>query len=369
MRSEQELGSRQVRSFPDRGGCVAGLTWISRVILLTLCFFGWGVWLVWALEDTPGPGLSPSGGATWVVALDGSGQFVSIQEAIDQSHSGDTIFIKPGRYKEDVTVHSKEGLKIVGAGMKEVMIAGLNRVGTLHIGKWPYGATNVEISGMSIQEHGGLGVGIFNGRDIFLKNIRVNGLLFGQHVQNVHIENCVVGGSKTTGMSFANSQATLTGNIIHDNDHGVTVGGTSSVKLERNVITRSLFEAVLVTGNGQAVVVRNTLVNNGGGAKFQDESSGEVQGNIIVGTKVGGEMTDKTQATWSYNALYDNETNYRFAGIRADPDSHPLLPTTDVLEPPGFVAPHHGDFRLKANSPLQNIGKFSYLGALAPVQD
>jgi len=308
-------------------------------------------------------------GKTWIVALDGSGQFVSIQEAIDHAGSGDTIFITPGRYEEDVTVHSKDGLRVMGAGIDQVLIAGLNRVGTLHIGKWPYGATNVEISGMTIQEHGGLGVGIFNGGGILLQNIRVNGLVFGQQVQDVRIENCIVGGSETTGMSFANSQATLTGNIIHDNDHGVTVGGTSSVRLERNVITGSLFEAVLVTDKGRAILLRNTLVNNGGGAKFQDETSGDIQGNIIVGTKIGVDVSEKTQATWSYNALFNNETNYLVGGISSTTGPKDRTPSTDIQSPPGFVAADRGDFRLQSTSPLQHIGAFAFLGALPPVQE
>ena len=348
-----------------------GRGFLTRTILFSFFLSGLFGWvcgnIAWG-NESPELHLGSSG-KTWVVAGDGTGQFASIQEAIDQADSGDTIFIKPGRYEEDVTVHSKDGLKVVGAGMEQVLIAGLNRVGTLHIGKWPYGATNVEISGMTIQQHGGLGVGIFNGGGILLKNIRVNGLVFGQQVQNVRIENCVVGGSETTGMAFADSQATLKANIIHDNDHGVTVGGTSSVRLERNIITRSLFEAVLVTDKGQAILVRNTLVKNGGGARFQDETSGELQGNIIVGAKVGLVLSDKTQATLSYNALYDNGTDYQVGGLTTtDPHGQSTHPT-DVHGPPGFVAPDRGDYRLKANSPLLHVGTFPFLGALPPVQD
>ncbi|MGH7207046.1 MAG: hypothetical protein ACREI2_12650, partial [Nitrospiraceae bacterium] len=44
---------------------------------------------------------------TLVVALDGTEQYRSIQEAIDQAVSGDTIRIKAGEYPEDVTIHSK----------------------------------------------------------------------------------------------------------------------------------------------------------------------------------------------------------------------------------------------------------------------
>ena len=136
--------------------------------------------------------LSSSDPSTWQVAVDGSGQFTLIQEAIDQASSGDTILIKAGTYAEDVTVHSKEDLTIIGEGIDQVFITGEKRVGSLHIGKWPYGATNVTIQGLSVSQHGGLGVGIFNGSGVYLKNIHIKGMVFSQQVQGVHIEDCII---------------------------------------------------------------------------------------------------------------------------------------------------------------------------------
>ena len=77
--------------------------------------------------------------APLVVALDGSGQYRSIQEAVDAAKKGDTILIRPGAYPEDVTIHSKENVRLIGAGMDQVTILGRERVGVFHIGKWPYG--------------------------------------------------------------------------------------------------------------------------------------------------------------------------------------------------------------------------------------
>lgn len=305
-------------------------------------------------------------GSTWNVALDGSGHFTSIQEAIDQAQDGDTVFIKAGRYVEDVTVHSKEGLKVIGEGPEEVFLAGLKRVGTLHIGKWPYGATNVEIRGLTVQQHGGLGVGIFNGSGVTLKNLKVNGFVFGQQVQNVHIEDCVIGGSETTGIAFADSQAMLIGNLIHDNDHGVSVGGTSIVHLERNVITRSLFEAVLVADQGDATLIQNTLVGNRGGVKFQDDATGRVAGNIIDEARVGIAWSVKNTVDIAHNGLHQNAVKYQVDGQTASSESQAF---SDVYVPPKFVAPDRGDYRLQVDSPLLNVGEFPYLGALGPVRE
>ena len=337
------------------GAMCAFLVWLCPVLLLA--------------QEPGGTREEPSGTrSTWSVALDGSGHFTSIQEAIDQSRDGDTVFIKAGRYAEDVTVHSKEGLKVIGEGREKVLLAGLNRVGTLHIGKWPYGATNVEIRGLTVQQHGGLGVGIFNGEDVTLRDLKINGFVFGQQVQNVRIEQCIVGGSETTGIAFADSQATLLDNLIHDNDHGVSVGGTSIVRLERNVITRSLFEGVLVVDQGKATLIQNTLVKNGGGVTFQDDATGRVLGNIIDEAQMGIAWSGKNAVTIAHNGLHNIEVNYQVDGQATSASSKPHG-FSDVYVAPKFVAPHRGDYRLRGDSPLLHVGQFPHLGALGPVRE
>ncbi|MBI4400455.1 MAG: right-handed parallel beta-helix repeat-containing protein [Nitrospirae bacterium] len=305
------------------------------------------------------------GARALVVALDGSGQYTSIQAAIDAAGKGDVIHIKAGSYPEDVTIHSKERLKVIGDGVDKVTILGRNRVGSFHIGKWPYGATNVEISGLMIQEHGGLAMGIFNGRGVVLRNVLVNGMLFGQQVQDVRIEQCVLGGSETTGVQFADSQAILADNYIHDNDHGVTVAGKSDVRLERNVITRSLFEGVVVTDQARATLVRNTIVNNGGGAAFLGTSRSQVSGNIVGLNKVGFVVGPSSQASFSHNALYNREGDYLRAGSPNVPAPE-LKADSDMAVDPRFVDPSRDDYRLRPDTPLLRVGEFAYLGALAP---
>jgi len=304
--------------------------------------------------------------AVWQVALDGSGHFTSIQEAIDQAASGDTILIKTGTYAEDVTVHSKEGLSIIGEGMDQVILTGKKRVGTLHIGKWPYGATNVTIQGLSVIQHGGLGVGIFNGSGIRLIRIRVNGMVFSQQVQNVHLEDCVIGESETTGVAFADSTGILTGNVIDHNDHGVAIGGSSDVTLHRNVITRSLYEAVLMTDQSKARLIQNTLTHNGGGAAFHDEAQADVQGNIISHSAVGLLFFPGSQTTLAFNSLYGNQGNYVMTGTPPTPVPE-RAGKTDVTLAPGFVNPERGDYRLRADSPMIQVGTFPFLGALPPM--
>jgi Periplasmic copper-binding protein (NosD) len=301
------------------------------------------------------------------VALDGSGEFRSIQDAVDHAPNGATIRVKPGEYREDVTIHSKEGLKIIGDGAELVTIMGRNRVGSFHIGKWPYGATNVSVSGMTIKEHGGLAFGIFNGQGVLLSKLHIDGMLFAQQVKDVRIEHCAIGKSETAGAQFADSYATLAENTIHDNDHGVTVAGKSDVRLERNIITRNLYEGVVVTDQAHAVLVSNTIVKNGGGIAFLGWSRSEASGNIIGLNKVGVVIAPSSSTTLTHNALYNREHNY----LRAGPPDVPapeLKSESDILKDPRFVDPGQDDYRLRSETPLTQIGGFPHLGALPPLK-
>lgn len=303
---------------------------------------------------------------TLTVAQDGSGQYRSIQSAIDDARKGDTIRIGPGAYREDVRIHNKERLKLVGAGMDQVTLLGSDVVGALFVGKLPYGAADIEISDLTVNEHGGQAVGVFLGRHIVLRRIRVNGLLFGQQVEDVRIEDSVLGGSETTGIQFVDSQATLTGNFIHDNDHGVNVVGTSAVRLERNVITRNLFEGVVVADRATAELVSNTIVKNGGGAAFLGASQVQARGNIVSLNRFGFMVGPSSRVTMAFNALQNEEGNYLRQGSPPQPAPE-LRPDSDLTVDPEFVDTKADDFRLKSDTSLVKIGEFSYLGALPPV--
>lgn len=330
-----------------------------RLIAVMCLFVGAGA----AVAEAEGMARSPQ---TITVALDGSGEFSSIQEAVDSAGKGDTVLIKAGVYPQDLTIHSKERIKIIGAGVEKVVLQGRGQmVGVLHVGKWPYGAMDIEISGLTINEHGGHALGIFNGHRITLRHLHVKGMVFSQQVQDVRIEDCVIDGSETTGAHFADSQAVLVGNVIHDNDYGVNVTGKSSVRLEHNVITRSLFEGVVVGDQSAAVLVNNTLVKNGSGAAFLGASRIEAMGNIVSFNRVGFLVASSSQVRLGYNLLFNGEANYMSAGSPNRPAPE-LKADSDIFRDPRFVDAEHDDFHLPTDTTLLNMGGFPYLGALPP---
>jgi len=227
-----------------------------------------------------------AGGTAWadgrvvVVAQDGSGAHTEIQAAIDSALPGDTILIKPGNYREDVVVHSKDRLRLVGESRDRVTILGLKRVGAFRIGKWPYGANEIEVRDLTVSQNGGLAVGVFNGTKILLANVRVQGLLYVQQAKDVRIERCLLGGSETTGVSFSDATGEVVGSEIRDNDYGVTVAGKSDVRVEGNVITNNTYDAVVFQSGSKGAVVGNRLIRNGGGIAVHDGARVEQANNV-----------------------------------------------------------------------------------------
>ncbi|HKC95780.1 MAG TPA: hypothetical protein VKB81_17340, partial [Nitrospira sp.] len=67
----------------------------TMIVCMVVCSVLWSG--VVCAEEGP-----PTGNRTLVVALDGSGDFKSIQEAVDAAKKGDTVFLKEGRYEQDI---------------------------------------------------------------------------------------------------------------------------------------------------------------------------------------------------------------------------------------------------------------------------
>ena len=86
--------------------------------------------------------------ASIVVAIDGSGDFTSIQQAIDYVLSGDTINISPGTYRENLVIAGKSVSLIGQGGAGSVIIDG-SRAGSVIV--YINTKSDARLDGMTIQ--------------------------------------------------------------------------------------------------------------------------------------------------------------------------------------------------------------------------
>mgnify|MGYP001812183684 FL=1 len=87
----------------------AGVTTALAILALSVSVF----------ESEPATPVA-SGAATLVVAADGSGDFATIQAAVDAAADGDTISIRPGTYTEAVVVD--KDITLAGDGPREAIV-------------------------------------------------------------------------------------------------------------------------------------------------------------------------------------------------------------------------------------------------------
>ncbi len=102
-----------------------------------------------ARELNQGSGNIRKGQSTYVVALDGSGDFSSIQEAINALPSiGGEIFIKEGTYKISTTINLKSNVSLTGIGASSILAATSTTMTIISASS----KTNITIKNLKIQD-------------------------------------------------------------------------------------------------------------------------------------------------------------------------------------------------------------------------
>ena len=120
---------------------------------------------------------------------DGGVDYTKIQDAIDNSNPGDTIFVYSGFYHENLNINKE--LILMGENNKDTIIDGDNRNDTINIE-----ANNVKFSGFKIQ-HGhaviqldGVGYSDISSNIIFQNTIGIS-ISFNSHYNNVYFNEII----------------------------------------------------------------------------------------------------------------------------------------------------------------------------------
>ena len=220
-----------------------------------------------------------------------------IQARINAAQQGDTIWVDPGLYLDNITLKN----------------------------------------GVMVKSRHGPKVTIIDGRgaDIVVKaaNLNRSAVLEGFTITNGK-GNIVTGG----GIDLDLSSATIKNNIIIGNDpHGIKHRGFESAWVERNLIIGHTFGWGVYANNSQAIFINNTIVGNGEGVHaigFYVPSPTIV--NCIFWNN-GEDLTYTAVAT--YSDIQDGDPG-----------------TGNISTDPLFVDAEHGDYHLQEGSPCINAG-------------
>ena len=201
-----------------------------------------------------------------IVAADGSGNFTTIQEAIDNADPGATILVREGTYDEDLVI----GTQVTLLGMQRGVDAGGAArsgaesviLGTVRLLDAADGST---IDGFSLQEGGSVSgslAGIYldpNATGITIQNNILSrsdntdltdgsrGILTTSGGDNDDLtisQNSFTGWSTGVFLNPGAGTAEISDNVFSGNNVGVSVDGPDGVQLTGNDFTDNAFEAV-----------------------------------------------------------------------------------------------------------------------------
>lgn len=292
-------------------------------------------------------------GRTLTVALDKSGDFSSISAAVKKVKAGDTILIKQGVYKEQVTIEvtggqarpviikSYPGHKVVIDGEKKrehclllhnssyVTLEGLHlinaaaheSIGALHVSG---NSTFLTLSGLTIKDSLGCGIGLSGKKNLFGES----------RIEQILIEDCVIENSFFHGIIvYHNSyQVTIQNNIIAYSGwynekgwgDGILVCDWSKISkaknpgyiyVKNNEIHHSKWQGIQ-TWNAQHVLIRgNRFYENGssgiqvedGTAFFVVEQNECYNNSLKDQTETGIWIDDSKRGVVRNNKVYGNE--------------------------------------------------------------
>ena len=232
-----------------------------------------------------------------------SNPFNTIQEGVDFSGPGDTVFVSAGNYTENVVI--ERNISLVGEGAKVTIIDGS-------------GAENASIRCLST----------------------TSGKIEGFHIHN----------GTGAGIQCEDAALSIERNVISStsNGDGIKVGAGSSIHIENNVIYGNNLDGIVFEGLA-VTIVNNTIVSNGSDGIGCSISDGVmIKNNIIVSNGVYGiSCNQSSNPEILYNDLWNNGTDDYF-GCSAG--------TGDISDDPRFKDSVACDFHITSGSPCIDAG-------------
>ena len=202
----------------------------------------------------------------------------SIQAAINNATTGDTIFVRAGTYYESLEVN--KSVSLVGEDRDQTIVDGQNNQFIISIT-----ADHVDIEGFTIQSafNPNYGISMLGSKgDVISYNI---------------VENSQQGIALTS-----SGNNTISGNVITGNTQwGIALISSSNNVVSGNVITANTQVGVFVYASNRNLFSGNMISGNNGGFSISFSGGNVFSGNTLVSNHAGEAVSSST-----LNTFYDN---------------------------------------------------------------
>jgi parallel beta-helix repeat protein len=219
---------------------------------------------------------------TWSVDDDGPADFHSIQEAINNASSGDTIFVHVGTYYEHVLINKT--ITLVGEDNKFTIIDGNETGNVVHIK-----ADNVTVENFAIRNSG--------------MDLIYGGILVESSIGDKIINNNVTYNYEGVRLIFSYSNV-VRGNIISNNHDGVFVYSSDNNVFSNNTIGSNNNDGVYIYSSNNNAFSNNVILSNNYDGVYIFSSNN----NLFSNNTIGSNNNDGVYVYYSNNNTFSSNT-------------------------------------------------------------
>jgi len=241
-------------------------------------------------------------GKTFIVQTDGDGNYTHIQDAIDAANPGDTIYVRPGVYYENLVVNKT--ISLVGEDKNTTIING-NNSGYYAILIQDSG---VNISGFTIQNST---VGVYVAGNKSINNIMIRNNIINNNKGGIFLGN------------LSNNNVISKNMIINNSGEGIRLFRSfNNFIYENNITNQENFAIVLWDSSCSNVISQNTILNNKKGIGLKRWSDNNLISNNTIlenggsGNTIRGDADSGISFSYSYkNIISGNSICNNIKGV------------------------------------------------------
>ena len=279
------------------------VTWIIGVLLLS------SFTITSVSNDSQNTVNTNSNGNKLYVGGSGPGNYSSIQDAIDNTTPGDTIYVYPGFYQENLVID--KSIQLIGHNKTTTIIDGSKTDNTLLI----YDTSYVAVTQFTIQNSGndsGHCAGIYviwsNYNTIYDNIISNNffGILITSYSFNTISDNNI-SSNDHDGIYIISDYNNITNNIVNSNqEYGMLISGDYNNITNNIANSNSNYDGICISGD------YNNITNNIANSNYENGISIKSDNNNVKGNNVssngyfGGIMLDGDSNNVEKNNIRSN---------------------------------------------------------------
>ena len=287
---------------------------------ITILFLGTCITPSVTVDYVKKSSISVFKGNTLYVGGNGTGNYSKIQDAIDNTSDGDTVFVfdDSSPYYENIIISSS--ISLIGEDKNTTVIDGNMLGDVIRVGKGNY------ITGFTIKNCGAnynpppdcdAGIDIHSNNNIITGNIIINNnnaAIYSYGNSNNIISDNFILENNGCGIAFLFSyNTTITNNIILNNtDAGILIAADDYKfnSISNNIVKYNEYGVILSSSHNKIITGNTIMFNNEYGIHLTDSTNNSIHFNTIQDNKVGIQFIfDSFNNTIFWNNFINNTIN------------------------------------------------------------